>query len=102
VFSTGQSVFAAINANPLSPAGNEVYAYDPLDNIRRAQLGPATLDYLFDPNGKNRLDQINLDGQPYHDYNSNDQGDTIKRSRIFSETSSLPVASRAARLQWQP
>jgi len=31
------------------------------------------------------LDQINLDGQPFLDYDSNDQGDTTKRNRMFSD-----------------
>jgi len=66
-------------------AGNETFTYDPLDNIRQAQLGATTLDYVLDPNGKNRLDTINLNGQPYLDYASNDRGDTTQRSRIFTD-----------------
>jgi RHS repeat-associated protein len=65
--------------------GIETFAYDPLDNLRHSQIGTVTFDYLLDSNGKNRLDQINIDGQPFLDYASNEQGDTTRRNRIPSD-----------------
>jgi RHS repeat-associated protein len=68
------------SANAPAQLGNESYAFDALDNPRRASIGSNIFTHTI--NAQNRLTQIQKDGALHFSYSHNAQGDTTLRQQV--------------------